>query len=187
MRKLKLQMQISLDGFVAGPNGEHDWSMGRADEVLWQYMNEVADSADTLLLGRKMAQDFVGHFEAVPPDSPKYAFAKKMVNFRRVIFTKTLNEPFGINTELAKGDFADEINKLKSEAGKDILVYGGVEFVSNLIAGGHVDEFILFTHPLLLAKGMRIFDKLTGQQELTLLSAIPYECGVTVMRYKSVK
>lgn len=177
-------MQISLDGFVAGPNGEHDWSMGKADAVLWQYMNEVADSADTLLLGRKMAQDFIGHFEAVPADNPKYDFAQKMVNFRRVIFTKTLIEPFGINTELAKGELSDEINKLKSEAGKDILVYGGVEFVSNLIAGGHVDEFILFTHPLLLDKGMRIYDKLAGQQELTLLSAIPYECGVTVMRYK---
>ena len=62
MRKLKLQVFITVDGFVAGPNGEADWAM-KADEKQWQLINELADSSDTLLLGRKMAEDFMPHFE----------------------------------------------------------------------------------------------------------------------------
>lgn len=183
MRKLKLQVQISVDGFVAGPNGEHDWTT-KSDEKLWQFMNEVADSSSTLLLGRKMAEDFVGHFEAFTPDNPRYSFAQKMVNFQRIIFTRTLDKPFGKNTSLATGNLAEEITKLKNENGRDILVYGGAGFVAELIAGGHIDEFLFFVNPVMISKGMRIFDLLNERQNLSLISATPYECGVTVLHYK---
>ena len=188
MRILKLQVQISVDGYVAGTNGELDWTVN-ADEKLWQFMNEVADSSDTLLLGRKMAEDFVGHFEAFKPDNPRFAFARKMVNVPRIIFTRTLDKPFGENTSLAKGNLADEIAKLKNQSqspsgGKDILVYGGAGFVAELIAGGHIDEFLFFVNPVMINKGMRIFDLLNGLQKLSLIGATPYECGVTVLRYK---
>lgn len=190
MRKLKLQVQISVDGYVGGPEGDHDWTV-KADEKLWQFMNEVADSSDTLLLGRKMAEDFVGHFEAFKPDNPRFSFAQKMVNFQRIIFTSTLDKPFGINTSLAKGNLADEIAKLKNQSGsssgdKDILVYGGARFVSSLIAGGHIDEFLFFVNPVLINKGMRIFDLLDKRQKLSLISATPYECGIAVLHYKLV-
>jgi dihydrofolate reductase len=183
MRKLKLQVQISVDGYVAEPDGELDWTTN-VDEKLWQFMNEVADSSNTLLLGRKMAEDFVGHFEAFKPDNPRFAFAQKMVNIPRIIFTRTLDKPFGINTSLAKGNLADEIAKLKNQKGKDILVYGGAGFVSSLLAGGHIDEFLFFVNPVMINKGMRIFDLLDERQNLSLISAVPYECGVTVLRYK---
>ena len=62
MRKLKLQVRITVDGYVAGPNGEEDWGL-KSDEKLWQLINEIADTSDTLLLGRKMAEGFVPHFE----------------------------------------------------------------------------------------------------------------------------
>jgi dihydrofolate reductase len=183
MRALKLQVQISVDGFVGGVNGDHDWTVS-SDEKLWQFMNEVAESSDTLLLGRKMAQDFVGHFEAFEPDSPRYSFAQKMVNFSRIIFTKTLDEPFGKNTSLAKGDLAGEIAKLKNQKGKDILVYGRAGFVSSLIAGGHIDEFFFFVNPVMIGEGLRIFDLLDKRQRLSLVNATPYECGITVLHYK---
>ena len=183
MRILKLQMQISVDGFVGGTSGDHDWTVS-SDEKLWEFMNEVAGSSDTLLLGRKMAEDFVGHFEAFEPDNPKFNFAQKMVNFSRIIFTKTLNEPFGKNTSLAKGNLSDEIAKLKNQNGKDILVYGGAGFVSSLIAGGHIDEFLFFVNPVMINKGLRIFDLLDKRQKLSLIKAMAYQCGVTVLHYK---
>jgi dihydrofolate reductase len=183
MRKLKLQVRISVDGFVAGPNGEEDWDV-KSDENLWSLINELPDSSDTLLLGRKMAEGFIPHFERFHPDSPKISFAHKMVNIPKIIFTKTLDKPFGKNTSLAKGNLAEEITKLKSQIGKDILVYGGAGFVSSLIAGGHIDEFYFFVIPVMINKGMRIFDLLDKRQKLSLISAVPYECGVTVLRYK---
>ncbi len=184
MRKLKLQMQISVDGFVAGPNGEEDWIVRGSDEKLWQLINELADTSDTLLLGRKMAEGFIPHFEGFETDSPKITFAQKMVNLPKIIFTKTLDKPFGKNTSLAKGNLADEIAKLKNQNGKDILVYGGAGFVSSLIAGGHIDEFFFFVNPVMINKGMRIFDLLDKRQKLSLISAIPYEGGVTVLPFR---
>ena len=176
-------MQISVDGYVAGPNGEEDWVV-RSDEKLWQLINEIADTSGTLLLGRKMAEGFIPHFENFKPDNPKAAFAEKMVNLSKIIFTKTLDKSFGKNTSLAKGDLAGEIAKLKNQDGKGILVYGGAGFVSSLIAGGHIDEFLFFINPVMINKGMRIFDLLDQRQKLSLINAIPYECGVTVLHYR---
>jgi dihydrofolate reductase len=183
MRKLKLQVQISVDGFVGGINGELDWTV-KSDEKLWQLINEIADTSDTLLLGRKMSEDFIPHFESFDPGSAKITFAQKMVNIPKIIFTRTLIKPFGKNTSLAKGDLPDEIEKLKNKDGKDILVYGGAGFVSSLIAGGHIDEFLFFVNPVMINKGLRIFDLLEKQQNLSLVNSTAYECGVTVLTYR---
>lgn len=184
MRKLKLQIQISVDGFVAGPNGEEDWVLRGSDEKLFGLISALADSSDNLLLGRKMAEKFIPHFEEFESDSPKITFAQKMVNIPKVIFSRTLDKPFGKNTSLAKGNLAEEIARLKNQVGKDILVYGGAGFVSSLIAGGHIDEFFLFVNPVLINKGMRIFNLPDKRQKLSLISATAYECGVTVIHYK---
>ncbi len=184
MRKLKLQMQITVDGYVAGLNGDEDWVIRSGDEKLWQLINELADTSDTLLIGRKMAEKFLPHFEGHDPDSPKSAFAQKMVDIPKIIFTRTLDQPFGKNTSLAKGDLAEEIAKLKNQEGKDILVYGGARFVSELIAGGHIDEFYFFVNPVLINKGMRIFDLLDKRQTLFPVGVITGQSGVTVLHYR---
>ena len=184
MRKLKLQVQISVDGYVAGKNGELDWMTWDLDAKLLEFINAITDTSDTILLGRKMTEGFVNYWESVKQDSPEYSFAKKMVNTPKVIFTKTLDKPIGKNTSLAKGNLADEISTLKNKSGKDMIVYGGAGFVSSLIAGGHINEFNLFVNPVMINKGLRIFDLLDKRQKLSLISATPYECGVTVLCYK---
>jgi dihydrofolate reductase len=187
MRKLKLQMQISVDGYVAGPNGELDWMTWDHDDQLIQFINDLTDSSDTILLGRKMTDGFVNYWENVvnnQPESPEYSFAKKMVDTPKVVFSKTLDASKWNNTTLAKGELADEIANLKNRSGKDIIVYGGAGFVSSLIKEGHIDEFNLFVNPILINKGMRIFDLLDKRQKLTLLDSTPYKSGVAVLRYK---
>lgn len=185
MRKLKLQVQISVDGFVARKNGELDWTT-RLDDRCWLLLHEMVDSSDTLLLGRKMAEDFVPHFETFASADKIYEFARKMVNIPKVIFTKTLTDAPRSNITLAKGELADEMHKLKNRAGGDILVYGGAGLVSALLAGGHIDELILFVNPVLLHDGIRIFDLLPAEQPLALVSATAYECGVSVLHYRLV-
>src|SRR3954470_22170097 len=186
MRKLKLQMQISVDGYVAGPNGELDWMTWDHDDQLLQFINDLTDSSDTILLGRKMTDGFVNYWEGVvnnQPDSPEYPFAKKMVDTPKVVFSKTLDTSKWNNTTLAKGELADEIANLKNRSGKDIIVYGGAGFVSSLIKEGHIDELNLFVNPVLINKGMRIFDLLDKRQKLSLLDATPYKSGITILRY----
>ena len=75
------------------------------------------------------------------------AFAKKMIETPKIVFTKTLTKSNWINTEIAAGDFKDEITKLKSQDGKDLLVYGGASFDSSLIKEKLIDEFYLFVNP----------------------------------------
>lgn len=182
MRKVKLQMRISLDGFVADPNGDETWDI-KPDEKIWELVNELPDSSDTLLIGRKMAESFIPHFESFEPDNPRYAFAQKMVNIPKVIFSKTLKKPFGKNTRLAEKELSEEITALKNQERKDILVYGGASFVSELLLGEHIDEFYFLVIPELIGKGMRIFDLLEKRQKLSLISVQPYENGITLLHY----
>lgn len=186
MRKLKLQMQISVDGFVAGPNGELDWMTANFDPKLIEFINALTDSSDTILLGRKMTDGFVNYWENVvnnQPDSPEYSFARKMVETPKVVFSRTLDESKWNNTRLARGDLVEEVTHLKNQAGKDMIVYGGAGFVSALIQAGLIDEFNLFVNPIMINKGMRIFDSLDQRQALTLQQATAYECGIVVLTY----
>jgi dihydrofolate reductase len=93
----------------------------------------------------------------------------------KIVFSRTLKTVEWKNTKLAKGDLADEVIKLKSQNGKDIIAYGGVNFVSNLIQQGLIDELHLFVHPTAIGRGMTIFKKETN---LKLNEATSFSCGV---------
>jgi len=186
MRKLKLQVQISVDGFIAGPNGEMDWMTWNWDDKIKNYVTELTDSSDTILLGRKMAGGFVAHWTSVVsnPDDPSYPFAKKMVDTLKVVFTKTLEKSEWENTVIAKGNLADEIKKLKSQQGKDIIVYGGAEFDSSLIKEKLIDELHLFMNPAVIGNGLTIFKNISDKQNLQLIKATPFDCGIVVLHYQ---
>ena len=189
MRKLKLQVQMSVDGFVAGPNGELDWMTWDMDEKIGKYIDELTDSCDTILLGRKMTDGFVSHWEKAmeTPDGPEYEFAKKMVSYRKHVFTKTLDDSPWANTTLAKGDIVEDVNAIKAQDGKDVVVYGGASFVSSLIKHDLIDEYNLFINPTAIGEGLRIFSDNGGSFRLRLLDATSYPCGITVNRYEPVR
>ena len=187
MRKLKLHMQMSLDGYVARPNGELDWMTWDQDDKLIQFINSLIDSSDTILLGRKMTDGFVSHWENVvnnKPDSPDFSLAKKMVDTPKVIFSKTLDKSAWNNTTLAKGNLAEEIANIKKQNGKDIIVYGGAGFVSSLIKEGLIDEYHLFVNPTAIGNGMTIFKSLDRTQKFSVIQSRFYSCGITVLSYK---
>lgn len=187
MRKLKLQMQTSIDGFVAGPNGELDWMMlDNFDDEVRNHESELVDTSDTILMGRKMTDDFVSYWtKAVEnPANLEYMFAKKMLDTPKVVFTKTLAESPWPNTVLAKGDIVEEVNRLKNQAGKDILVYGGAGFVSSLIKDNLIDEYNFFINPTAIGRGMTIFGKLEDKSSsLKLNHSQSYGCGIVVNTY----
>jgi dihydrofolate reductase len=186
LRKLKLQVQMSVDGYIAGPNGEMDWMVWNWDDKLKEYVNELTEPVDCILLGRKMAEGFISHWSDVmtKPDNPDYAFAKKMIEIPKVVFTKTLNKLDWVNTDIATCDLTDEINKLKSQNGKDIIVYGGASFDSSLIKAGLIDEFHLFVNPAAIGNGMTIFKDLNEMQKFTLVKSIAFDCGIVALHYE---
>ena len=187
LRKLRLQVQMSVDGCIAGPNGEMDWMVGLLDDELIKYAYKITEPVDTILLGRKMTDVFISYWSNVvnKPDDPWYEFAKKMIETPKVVFTKTLNKSRWINTDIARGDLIEEVSKIKSQNGRDIIVYGGASFDSCLIKEKLIDEFYLFINPVAIGNGMIIFKDLNEIQKYTLIESKAFECGIVLLRYEA--
>jgi dihydrofolate reductase len=186
MKKLKLQVQISVDGFVStGPNDEQKWVTWAWEEIR-EHVMELLNSSDTILIGRKLAVDFIPYWIDVnnKPGDTMYEVAEQIVKAKKVVFTKTLEKSEWGNTILAKGGLAEEVNKLKAEDGKDIIVYGGSSFVSALIREHLIDEFHLFVNPVALGHGGAIFDQLKDIMQLKLVNSIVYDCGIVMLHYE---
>jgi dihydrofolate reductase len=184
MRKLKLQMQLSVDGFVARPDGALDWMTWTMDDKLKQFIHSLTDSSDTILLGRKMTEGFVSHWENVvnnKPGSPEFSLAKKMVDTPKIVFSKTQKSMGGKNLVVENGDLVTAVENLKRKNGKDLVVYGGAIFVSNLIEKNLIDELNIFVNPTAIGTGLKIFKNTTS---LELLESTAYECGIIVNTYR---
>jgi len=193
MRKLILQMQMSVDGFVAASNAGLDWQLWgwgdrwNWDDALKQYFNEVFQSIDTILLSRKIIEEgYLDHWGRAArnhPANPHYAFAQKVVDARKVVLTNKLEASRWSRTEIAAGPMADEVNALKRQPGADILCIGGVGFASSLVAEGLVDEFQFFVNPAAVGGGRSVFHEQRNGHSLRLFGAQAYECGIVVSRY----
>ena len=161
MRKLKLETQVSIDGFIADINGKTDWMIWNWgpewtwDEELQRYHTELTKSADCILLSKQMAEEgFNAHWKKVTEDplDPQFNFAKHVTDTRKIVFSTTIDRSAEIpggwqNTEIAEGNFVDVVRQLKKHDGKDIIVYGGSTFVGTLIKAGLIDEFHLLISP----------------------------------------
>jgi dihydrofolate reductase len=187
MRKLKLQMHMTIDGFVAGPSGENDWVfLAGPDEAGFQKIIELADSSDTLLMGRKLARGFTDHWQNVAniqPGGPQKTLAQLIVNMRKIVFSKTETVIAGKNVEVENGDLATVVKALKEQPGKDILVYGGVDFVSSLISLNLIDEYYIIIAPVAIGAGLSIFK---DRKILKLESSIAYNHGKVLNKYLPV-
>lgn len=186
MRKLILQMQTSVDGFVStGPNDEQTWVTWDLDGIK-QYVIDLLDATDTIIIGRKLAIDYIPFWQdtVTKPEDPMYEFAKRIVRAKKIVFTKTLDKSVWDNTELAKGNLDDEVKKLKNQAGKDIVVYGGSSFVSALIKEGLIDEFQFYINPVALGNGVHIFDQIDNFQQLKLKKSITFDSGIIMLTYE---
>lgn len=183
MRKVKLMMQMTINGFAAGLNGESDWMTWTPDPELMAFMNTQYDSSDTLLLGRKTASFFINYWESAFAKDPNTPFAKKIVDLPKVVFSRTLEESTWNNTTLAKGNFVEEISNLKKRTGKDILILGSPTFVSSLVKEGLIDEYTLIINPTAMANGISFFDSLNSIQKFTPVQSKLYPGGKTVLVY----
>ena len=186
MAKLKLQMQISIDGFAAaGPNDEQHWVTWAWDEIQ-PYVMDLLSTSDTILIGRKLAVDYIPYWQDVftnKPEDPMHEGSKHIVQAKKVVFTQTLDHAEWDNTTLAKGPLAEEVARLKTESRKDVIVYGGSSFVSALIQEGLIDEFHFFVNPVALGQGWPIFDRLTNYQQLKLTRSIAFPSGIVLNTY----
>ncbi len=181
MRKLKLQVQISIDGFIAGPNSEMDWMTWDWDDELKNYVNNLHTDVDCILLGRVLAEGFIPAWtERIANPETEDAFGHKMIDTPKVVFSRTLKKVPWPNTELAEEDLAEAVKRIKEEPGGDIVAYGGSRFVSSLILHNLIDEYHLFVNPAAMGNGLRIF---TERTPLKLVKGQSFDCGIVVLHY----
>ena len=188
MRKLKLQMQLTINGFVGGTNGEMDWMTLPWTEDINKYVSGIINNVDTIILGRKLAEGFIPYWAdiASKPDNPEVESGKKFTSTPKIVFSKTIiNSPWP-NTIISNGDIVDEIKKLKNQDGKDIYACGGSDFVSSLIQNNLIDEYYLFTNPVMISKGKTIFKKLEDSISLKIEESLKFECGIVLNKYNLI-
>ena len=179
MRKLKLQVQITIDGFIGGMKGELDFMEFEWDDQLKQYIQELTESVDCIILGRKLAEGFIPYWASHPQEEG----ADRINKMKKIVFTKTLEVSPWENTVLAKGDLIEEVAKLKNQDGKDIIVYGGAGFVSALLQHRLIDELHLLVNPTAIGKGLPIFANVGEKLSLQLVQSTSYACGIAVLHY----
>jgi dihydrofolate reductase len=184
MRKVKLQMQMTINGYVGGLKGEGDWMTWNPDPEFIEFLASLIDTSDTLLLGRKTAEGIINYWENEAVKNPGHPFAKKITDIPKVVFTKTLDKSIWNTTTLAKGNLTEEIAGLKKQNGKDILIFGGADFVSSLIKEGLIDEYHLIINPTAMGNGMTIFNSLDSIRKFTPIQSKLFSGGKTVLSFR---
>jgi dihydrofolate reductase len=187
MKKLKLQMQITVNGFIAKPGGELDWMTWNWSDDIKAYVTDLTNSIDTIILGKKLAEGFIPYWADVKanPDHPENEAGKIFTNTPKIVFSKTLTKSMWDNTTVVNGDLGNEIKRLKEKPGKEIIVYGGAKFVSSLIKEDLIDEYYLFVNPVVIKEGLTIFDKIPDMKKLILTDSKQFDCGINLLCYKS--
>jgi dihydrofolate reductase len=182
VRTFKLQVQTSVDGYMAGPNGEMDWLTYPWTDDVNVYAGALTEPVDCMVLGRKLAEGFIPAWAARPEGEPQWAI-DKMNDTPKVVISKTLTESPWENAVVA-GDLVETVNQLKAQSGGDMIAYGGGTLVSSLIAEGLLDDLHLFVNPAAIGAGMPVFPKLDAPQQLRLVTVQPFDCGITALHFR---
>jgi dihydrofolate reductase len=185
MRKLIYSMGVSLDGFIAGPNGEIDWSA--PDEELHRFHNQQTRELGAHLCGRRLYETML--YWETADENPSAAeheleFARIWKDLPKIVFSKTLEKVEG-NARLATDGVADEVAKLKEQSGKDLAV-GGAGLASTLIELDLIDEYRPFVSPVVLGGGTPYFPALEERINLELVETRTFGSRVVYLRYRRV-
>jgi len=183
-------MHISLDGFVAGPNGEMDWI--KVDEELFNYVGKRISGGDTSLYGRVTYQMMENYWPtaADKPTATKHDIehSKWYSKVHKVVLSKTMKDTGLTNTTIISDNLSDRFNEIKQSrngGSKDILLFGSPTATHSLIQLNLIDGYWLFVNPIILGQGIPLFKDIKDSIKLKLLQTTrQFTCGVTELNYE---
>lgn len=199
-RKVLITMYMTLDGFAALADGPED---PEADRQFWEAMwTGPMENVDTLLLGRKTYEAWAAFWPGLVDTENEHwrAFARFSTKVEKVVFSRTLQSATWANSRIVRGSVADEIARLRSVPGKNIIVAGGVRLVQSVLAEDLADELCLTVSPSTIGKGLPLFrmepnlehhDDIVplgapGRHDFRLLEARPFRSGAVYLHYATV-
>ncbi len=186
MRRVVFLIHMSLDGFVAGPNGEMDWIVYNDD--VEKYAHELHRTTDAAIYGRVTYQMMEGHWPSVLADPSStggaLAHAQWLDRSTKVVVSKTLDSVQWKNTLLIHGNIAEEMAKIKQPPGKDLWLIGSPSLAQTFMQLGLIDEYRINVNPVILGSGKPLFDGLDKALHLKLLETRMFKGGVVALRYE---
>jgi len=185
MRKIISFMHISLDGFVAGPNGEMNWI--KLDEELFDYIGKRIGETDTALYGRA-TYEMMENYWPTAGDKPNASnhdikHSKWYNKAHKVVLSKTMKDANLTNTTIISENLSGNINKLKQQAGSEILLFGSPTLTHALIQEDLIDGYWLFVNPIILGQGVPLFVDIKSKTKLKLLTTRQFTSGVIELNY----
>lgn len=179
MRKVRLAINMSLDGYVARPDGTLDWFFRTITPSQQEWTTAFLRETDTILIGHTTYLEQAAFWPTQTGE-----MADLMNNQTKLVFSSRLRTMEWSHSHLATSGVAEEIARLKREPGRDIYVTGGAALVRSLVQRGLIDEYNLTIHPVLLGSGMALFPELSEEIVLTLDRTIPFESGAVHFVYQ---
>jgi len=167
MRKVILNLAVSLDGFIEGPQGEYDWCLTDADYGMTEFMNSI----DTVIMGGKSYRLLLKYGKPYP-------------EFNNYVFSRTEEDSPYENVSLVSKHIPAFVTALKTQPGKHIWLFGGAEIFKILLEHDLVDQMMLSMHPLMLGGGLPLFPPLANRKKFVLKDSIQYPSGLVQLIYK---
>lgn len=185
MRKIISFMHMSLDGFVAGPNGEMNWI--KVDEEIFDYIGKRISETDTAMYGRATYQMMENYWPTAgdKPGASRHDLehSKWYKNVHKVVLSKTMENKRQANTEIINDNLTGRISEIKQREGSEILLFGSPTAAHSLIQMGLIDGYWLFVNPVILGQGIPLFTGIKEKIKLNLLTTRPFTSGVTELNY----
>jgi dihydrofolate reductase len=185
MRKIISFMHISLDGFVAGPNGEMNWI--KVDEELFDHVGKRIGEGDTALYGRVTYQMMEAYWPTAgdEPGASKHDREHSMWynKAQKVVLSKTMKDASLPNTKIISDNLPDSINEIKQQGDKEILLFGSPTATHSLIQLNLIDGYWLFVNPIILGRGIPLFADIKDKIGLKRLTTRQFTSGVTELNY----
>lgn len=186
MRKVILNLAITLDGFIEGPNGEIDWLVRDESIDFGDILNEILSDKDAIFYGR-VSYDKWGNFQPEENASQKIKDAYKLMHSKqKYVFSRTKT---GDDTDaiFINSNIEERVSEIKNQPGKNIWLYGGAKTVTTFLNLDLIDEYRLAVHPVVIGKGKPLFQDIEDRHKLSLINVKGYESGVTLLEYKASK
>lgn len=185
MRKLILVVHISLDGFVAGQNGELD-GFDAGEENL-EFVCRLTDEADAALFGRTSYQMLEAYWptakDRANATKSEIAYSNWYNKAQKIVISKTMQGQHLRNTTVIGGNILNEIGKIKEEPGKNILIFGSPAASQSLMRLDLIDGFWIFVNPVIFGSGIPLFAGGENQQKLRLVTTKSFSNGETALHY----
>jgi dihydrofolate reductase len=184
MREIILNLAITFDGFIEGPNGELDWLVRDEATDFGDILTEILSDKDIIFYGR-VSYDKWGNTQADENASQKLKDAYKLLHSKTKYVFSTTKTSDNTNAVFINSNIRDRVLEIKQQPGKNIWLYGGAKIIETFLNLDLIDEYRLAVHPVILGKGKPLFQNIKKRHKLELVEVKGYKSGVVLQKYRA--